>query len=105
MQKPFEKRTKAKQSYWFLTNETAYLNGQQPHGRRDCRRGRRCGREPEVSAITLQEVKKGRIHLNASFLQLKNIQKNEGKRVRFPSFVYDGERITSLRRSVCPSSP
>ena len=36
MQKPFEKRTKAKQSYWFLTNETAYLNGQQPDGRRYC---------------------------------------------------------------------
>ena len=105
MQKPFEKRTKAKQNYWFLTNETAYLNGQQPNGRCHRRRGRRCGREPEVSAITLQEVKKGRIHLNASFLQLKNIQKNEGKRMRFPSFVYDGERITSLRRSVCPSSP
>ena len=88
-----------------MTNETAYLNGQQPDGRRDRRGRRRCGREPEVSAITLQEVKKGRIQVNASFLQLKNIQKNEGKRIRFPSFVYDGERITSLRRSVCPFSP
>ena len=42
MQKPFESRTKTKQNYWFLTNETTYLNGQQPHGRRR-RRG-----EPEV---------------------------------------------------------
>ena len=48
MQKPFESRTKTKQNYWFLTNETTYLNGQQPHGRRD-RRGRRRRRgEPEV---------------------------------------------------------
>ena len=48
MQKPFESRTKTKQNYWFLTNETTYLNGQQPHGRRDCRRGRRRRGEPEV---------------------------------------------------------
>ena len=40
MQKPFESRTKTKQNYWFLTNETTYLNGQQPHGRRDCPPGR-----------------------------------------------------------------
>ena len=58
MQKPFEKRTKAKQNYWFLTNETAYLNGQQPDGRRHRRRGCRGRGEPEVrgetSGFTLQ---------------------------------------------------
>ena len=48
MQKAPEERRKVKQNYWFLTNETAYLNGQQPHGRRDRRRGRRCCGEPEV---------------------------------------------------------
>ena len=47
MQKAPEERRKVKQNYWFLTNETTYLNGQQPHGRRDRRRGRRGGGEPE----------------------------------------------------------
>ena len=48
MQKAPEERRKVKQNYWFLTNETAYLNGQQPDGRRHRRgRRRRCG-EPEV---------------------------------------------------------
>lgn len=52
MQKAPEERRKVKQNYWFLTNETAYLNGQQPNGRRDCRRGRRCCGEPEVRGKT-----------------------------------------------------
>ena len=62
MQKPFEKRTKAKQSYWFLTNETAYLNGQQPDGRCHRRRGCRGRREPEVRKIYRKLTKKQQFH-------------------------------------------
>ena len=66
MQKPFEKRTKAKQSYWFLTNETAYLNGQQPDGRRHRRRGRRCCGEPEVRKTYRKLTKKQQFHKTQS---------------------------------------
>lgn len=52
MRKAFEERRKVKQNYWFLTNETAYLNGQQPDGRRHRRRGRRRRGEPEVRGKT-----------------------------------------------------
>ena len=52
MQKAPEERRKVKQNYWFLTNETAYLNGQQPDGRRDRRGRRRRGGEPEVRGKT-----------------------------------------------------
>lgn len=66
MQKPFESRTKTKQNYWFLTNETTYLNGQQPHGRRDCRRGRRRRGEPEVRKTYRKLTKRQQFHKTQS---------------------------------------
>lgn len=62
MQKAPEERRKVKQNYWFLTNETAYLNGQQPDGRRHRRRGRRGGREPEVRKTYRKLTKKQQFH-------------------------------------------
>ena len=66
MRKASEERRKVKQNYCFLTNETTYLNGQQPHGRRHRRgRRRRCG-EPQVRKTYRKLTKKQQFHKTQS---------------------------------------